>query len=157
MLKKQKAFTLIETVIVLLVTSIIVAASFTSIHSMNALNLDADARKIVSDLWLVREVAATSHTDYCIRFNRNSYTIYKNNCGGAGSDFFKQESLTSVVNAPPVPFNLMWYGPNSLPFRLGGTAYSPASLNNQLSIVLSLAGRSRTIQISELTGYVKLN
>lgn len=157
MLKKQKAFTLIETTVVLLVTGIIVAASFVSIPSTKSMSLDADARKIVSDLWLVREVAASSHTDYCIRFERNSYTIYKNSCNPVIGVFFKQESLTSTVSPPAVPFDLMWYGFNSLPFRLGGMAFSLASSNNQLSIVLSLNGRSRTIQIFELTGYVKLN
>jgi len=156
MLKRQKAVTLIEMTIVLLIMGIIVAAGSISIPSMNSMNLDADARKIVSDLWLVREVAATSHTDYCIRFNRNSYTIYKNNCGGLGSDFFKQESLTSTVNASTVPFDLMWYGFNSLPFRLGGMAFSPASFSNQLTMVLSLNGHFQTIQTYELTGYVKL-
>ena len=155
MLKKQKAVTLIEMTVVLLITGIIAAAGFVSAPSTRSMNLDADARKIVSDFWLVREVAATSRTDYCVRFNKNSYTISKNSCDAGMGVFFKQESLSSTIDAPAAPFDLMWYGLNSSPFRLAGMAYSSASSNNQLNMALSVTGRTVTIQVYEQTGYVK--
>lgn len=159
----MKAFTLIEMVVSVTIIAIIAVAAMISFSTLSARKLEADTRKIVSDLSLLRELAVSTRKDHCVMFNSTYYNIYADSCGAAGT-LIRRGSLEVSVANPSVPFELTFCSSNStycksaVPtnYILGGMAYSAQSTNNELNITLDEAGSIENVRIFEHTGYVKI-
>lgn len=140
--------TLVETVVVIAITVILAGVLLTSYANIITRNVEADARRIVSDLGWVRQLAVSTHTDYCIRFNANDYQIYTNTCG-VSANLMKRQNLDVPIINPGTPFDLTYSSPR-------GTASSSASVSNVLTITLTRDNRTKNVLVFENTGYVKM-
>jgi prepilin-type N-terminal cleavage/methylation domain-containing protein len=158
--RQKKAFTLVELMVSLTIIAIVTAMIIVSSGSMKgSVTADVEARKIVDDLVMFREMAVAKYKDYCIRFNSNDYVIYQNACVPAivHGDFLKQEKISATISSPAVPFEVIFFQFRPPPtYRLGGTAFSAVSVNNELMINLNYQGNSKIVRLFQDTGYVKV-
>ncbi|MFH1768623.1 MAG: hypothetical protein ABH858_05650 [Candidatus Omnitrophota bacterium] len=147
-------------VVVIVIIAVIIASFITAFATVNSTKLEAQARKIVSDLYLARELALANNIDYCINFdfnantNRYYYETYQGAC--LAGTLIGWDNLPPYVSfsVPAVPFTLTFYTFDD--FQMGGQASSPASINSQLAITLNQDSAYKTVRVFEDTGYVKI-
>lgn len=170
-----------EIMVVIAIVTLISAMAAISFSGIGPRKVEAEARKIVSDLYWVRSMAISRHQDYWIRFSSDAYEVFHTSIDPA--NFIKREELAvAIINpfclpspaclppappcippppacAPPPPlcsFDLVFYTFNDSPYRLGGTAYCAQSVDNELIITLSDGNRTQRVHIFEETGYAKI-
>jgi Tfp pilus assembly protein FimT len=145
MLYRPKAITLSELVTVVAIIGVITAVAMLSMAVLPSRRLRAEARRVVSDLNWAREMAAASHNNYCVRFQSRSYEIYRGSCGGTA---LTTDTLQVDITNPSPPFNIVFNGFNSA--DLGGVA------DNDYTITLTQAGRTRNVYVYQNTGYAEM-
>jgi len=78
-MKKMAGFTLVETVILMLIISILAVISFPALNqAMQHLRLRSASERLISDLRYARELALSRHGTYGIEFNttNNTYEVF---------------------------------------------------------------------------------
>jgi len=150
---KERAFSFIEMLIVIVIISIVSSVTLISYEQVFSRNVEFEAKKIVNDIVLSREIALAQRKDLCIRFNAGFYDIFENSCG---ANFLRRENIESTITAPSLPFDIIWNKVESFPLKMGGAATSTASVNGELLLTLIQRGKSKSIRIFEDTGYAKI-
>lgn len=151
---RRAAFTTVEIVTVITIITVISGLAVASFSAIGPKRLEADTRKIIGDLCWAREMAISQHRDYVAHFENNYYEIYHTSVDPA--NLLKRENLDVTINNPAYPFDLTFYRFNNSPYRLGGTAYSAASVDNELVVTLFDRGRTQDIHVFEETGFMKM-
>jgi Tfp pilus assembly protein FimT len=138
---------LIELTIVLAIVSVVVITSGISYSTLNAPQLNANARKVSSDISWARARAITTHQNHAIRFNaaNKTYAVYKTPTG---------------TTADIVPANLLKTSFVTMSMSLVLTdlwIYSPkGNMYGTTNVTLTQSGKTRNISISSKTGNVKI-
>jgi prepilin-type N-terminal cleavage/methylation domain-containing protein len=140
---RQRGFTLIELMVVVVVIAIMAALSAPLISSWLAVTPEAAARTLVSDLLYAQNLAITTRTPVCISFGPSSYTI-----SSAGS------TVTDPVTAQPYVVYIGSGGTGPL----AGVSINSLTLGNPINTVLAfdelgqpMAGGSTTTATTPLT------
>ncbi len=125
------------------IISILSAYIGVSFALMAPRNLESQARKLVSDLSLAREMSVAGHENIIVDFNLTSknYFLYRNAVAEANLIDRKALEVDSIT-VNPAPENIEFYYPK------GNT------LENK-QIVLNYKGKSKQITVFSDTGYVK--
>lgn len=153
MKNRLKAMTITELAIVIMIMVIIYSVVLPSWLQVFTRRVEGEARTIIADLSLVRQMALTYHRDYCVNFNDTIYTIYNDTGCGNATRQIKKVALTSYIVNPATPFNLTFYGyfNNSYVILSDGN-----STTDQINITLQHVNRTKSFSIYEATGYAKL-
>lgn len=146
----KKAITLIELIIGLVITAMILSVTVASFNSMTGRKLDVQARNLIGDLIWAREIAAAEHKNCTVVFNtaNNWYSFYNGTV--SVNNLIKNQSLSRGVNLDSVED---WGGNtiNQIVFL------SPkGSSDTSALIILNQTNRLRRINISEETGFIKM-
>jgi Tfp pilus assembly protein FimT len=146
----KKAITLIELIIGLVITTVIMSVTVASFNSMEGRKLDVQARNMVGNLIWAREIAAARHNNCTVVFNtgNNWYAFYN---GTVSTDnLVKNQSLSRGVDLDSVED---WNG-NTLSQII---FYSPkGNSDTSAVIILNQTNRLRRINISEETGFIRM-
>ena len=146
MFSKSKAITLAELVTVIAIAGIITGIAMLSMAVLPTRRLQGEARRIVTDLAWVREMASSTHSDYCVRFESSAYEVYRGTC--SSGTFLSRDSLQVSITSPSTPFNVNYSGFNSN--DLGGV------VDNDRTITLNQAGRTKDVYVYAQTGYAQM-
>lgn len=141
---RKKATSLIELIIIVAVIAIISAITLVSFSLFDKRRLEANALSLLSDLGWTREMAASSHQNYSISFDRANerYTI----TDGGGNQVKPTQRLEVDISVSPDTLTFQ--------YPLGTMALSPASDD---IIRLDYRGRRREITLYPQTGYLDLS
>jgi prepilin-type N-terminal cleavage/methylation domain-containing protein len=144
----DKGLTLIEMVIGLAITAVLAATTLVSFNVVDGRRLDAQARNLVSDLNWARELAASSHHDCIVDFDiaNENYSFYNGSI--AAANLVRQQRL-SVDLASVTDWNL-----NAITDFTFSAPQGDAS--SSVLITLNQTGRSRIINVSDQTGFVRM-
>lgn len=156
--KKQSArgkkfltgFTLVEVSIVVAILAVAGAAAVVSYSSIPSFNLEAEVRKVLSDIYWTRQRAVATNTGHTLRFDQagKKYSIYKSTTDFTSPNLLKEVILGISLNL--VQANLWVYSPKGNMYLNNGTvAISTIPfINNQ--------GKTKNIRVFAETGNVKL-
>lgn len=125
---------------VISIISVYVGVSFAL---MAPRNIESQARKLVSDLSLAREMSVAGHENIIVNFDltNKAYFLYRNTI--AEANFIDRKVLqVDSITVNPMPSTIEFYYPK------GNT------LENK-QVVLNYKNRSKQITVFSDTGYVK--
>jgi len=144
---KRDAITLMELLIVIAISAVIYATVLIGISSIDKKRLEVAVRNIVSDLILARQLAASQHNNYIIVFDTagEKYTVYR----GSVVSTNKTQEKTLDVDLVSVTD---WAGTPQTNLQF----YSHTGLTDNRLINVTFAGKSKLINVTALTGYVKM-
>lgn len=148
-IKKSLRFsgiTLIELITVIAIIASLATAGFISFTSSIGDRLDADARKLVSDLCWARQVAVSTHQNYIVDFDvvNERYTIYRGSIA-VTNQIKTQNLVVDLVSVAPVPAQITFSFPQGIP--------APQITKD---ITLSYQGRTKQVRVFGNTGYVRI-
>lgn len=144
---KKDAITLVELLIVITISMIIYATVLLSVSSIDKKRLETVVRTMVSDLMVTRQLAASQHENYIVVFNTTyeNYTVYHGSV--ASSNIIKQKTLdVDLVSVTD------WGAVSQTNLQFD----SHTGLSDNRLINLTFAGKSKLINVTALTGYVKI-
>jgi len=136
--KSLTGFTLMEIIVVVAIISILTGYTAISFSLISPRKIEAETRKLVSDLCWVRDMAVARHQDFRIDFDRvnRAYNISQD-----GNLISSKTLDVGMIFIDPTPTNIYFYSPK-------GTTESK-------QITLSYGGKSRQITVFSETGYIK--
>jgi len=136
-------FTLIELMVTITIIAVITAAGIVSFSSLVPRRLEAEARKIVSDLCWARDLAVARHQNYVVDFDTTNerYIIYRGSINPV-NEVKRQNLEVDLASVTPAPAQLQFNFPS-------GTTQSK-------QINLSYQGGTQGVIIFGETGYVKI-
>jgi Tfp pilus assembly protein FimT len=139
----REAFTTVEIVIVITIIAIISVLAVVSFSTISPKRLEAEARKIISDLCWVREMAVAGHQNYFVVFDtlNEQYEIYRGSINPNNQVKFENLEV-DLVSVTPAPAQLQFS------FPLGTT--------QSKQINLSYQGRAQQVRVFGETGYVRM-
>ncbi len=144
--------TLLELIVVIAVIMILTAAGMVSFSLIDTRRLKSQADTLISDIWWARQVVSATNHDYNIFFDKphNSYCLYDDS-------LYNFTSCTGVshlditrldVQIQSAPANIVVYAP------WGQLEANPVA---NTTIILSRGKKTKTLTISNATGYVTVN
>lgn len=151
---RDKGFTLIEILIVVIILAIAAAIAIPRMGSAGAMQMRAAADMIAADLEYAKSMATSRQADYTVIFNTSAESYQIEDASGVinhpvkvGSQFiinFSADSRLDEVDITNVNFN----STSQVQFdRLG-------SPDNAGTITLQAGGVSATITVEAVTGYI---
>lgn len=156
-----RGFTLMETVMVMVVMGVIAALIIPRVYVVYAIRLSSASQKILSDARYVQQVAMSRHTNTSLTFDPalNRYAAFEESPPGSGSwqnlaDPFSREWLTVDFGT-----DAQYRGIDieSVSFVSGSLIYDR---NGRVSaggdVAFSLAGETKTLHVEQETGYAKI-
>lgn len=148
---KKQGFTMIELIVVVAIISLLCAAGMFSVSTMFSQRLDAEAHKLLADLYWARERAVSRHLDYIVDIDAGSddYAIYEDRNGDGNMDADEQvKSQHLEVDITSSLQDLTFQPP------LGEVLLNPSNADE---IDLDYGTKkTRRLEINEETGYVGL-
>ena len=140
---KKQAFTLIELIVTVTIIAVIAAAGIVSFSTLVPRRLEAEARKIVSDLCWARDLAVARHQNYVVDFDTTNerYIIYRGSINPV-NEVKRQNLEVDLASVTPAPAQLQFNFPS-------GTTQSK-------QINLSYQGGTKGVIIFGETGYVRM-
>ena len=143
-------FTTLELVVVIVITSVLIAIAVPRIMDDSDARLSTGARMICSDIATVRNLAVATGATMEMTFIANSYSVRNVNTGGqvTGNGRFPVSSLSSDLK---VAINT----PGKIKFNSLGEPSSD-SLSVLTINLVSNPGRTKEIKIERETGYAKV-
>jgi len=141
-------FTLMEIIVVVAIISILTGYTAISFLLISPRKIEAETRKLVSDLCWVRDMAVARHQDFIVDVTNKTYTIYQNSI--APANLISQKTLdVDEVSISIDPPDIYFYSPK-------GTIHSQGTTQpEQITLDLSYRGNSRQITLFSETGYIK--
>lgn len=138
---RKKGLTLVELMVAVAVIVLIAVVSIVSFSILTPRRLEAEARKIVSDLCWARQMAVAKHQNYIVDFEavNERYFIYETSI--APGNLIKRQDLEVdlfSVDSNPVVFN------------------SPGGTTQDNRFELRYRGGQRGIIVFGETGYVRI-
>ncbi|MBI4211802.1 MAG: GspH/FimT family pseudopilin [Deltaproteobacteria bacterium] len=160
---KQRGFTLIEFITVLVITSILAYSAVTS-FDFQSTRLDLAAKKLEADIQYAKVLALTRGETYGIAFepNSNRYIVFVNSSATPIADP-KQPTQSLIVNYSTMAdfsgvtlVSASFGATSTLLFRAQGMPKdgNGTDLVSQGQVVLSAQGSSKTLNIAVGTGKV---
>jgi len=146
---QKKAATLIELIVAVAIILIIGGVVVVSMGLANRKQLEVDAKILVADIWLYRELAASSRNTYNFTFNTtdDSYQIYNGSI--TTGELIKTKNLgVDLVTVQDSGGNSQALLEIQRPYN--GNAPAQDRIMN-----LTQNGRTRIITVYENTGYAK--
>ena len=165
-------FTLIETIMVIVIIGILAAVAVPRFNAFYAIKLDGAMKKVRSDIRYLQQLAISRHADTRIVFNTggNSYTA--ENCNGSGAsctawspaiDPFTRGSLLTYFNSDPQYGGIdisaaSFRAEQTLRFDWQGIPYNNSGLPLISDGLLTLVyqGNSKSIYVTANTGRVRI-
>lgn len=164
-------FTIIEMVMVIVIVGILALLAIPRFSSFYSIKLTGAAKKLVSDIRYVQQLAISEHTNTKIVFNAvtNTYTAQKyNSTTGtwvAISDPFSRGNLTQNFNSDPqyggidifvttLSSSTLRYTWQGIPQE--GTDAAPVNLAVERSVTLTFRGNTIAVYITPQTGRVRM-
>jgi Tfp pilus assembly protein FimT len=146
----NKALSLVEMIISLAITAVLTGTVLVSLTLVEGRKLDTQARNLLSDLSWVRETAATQHYNYTVVFDTagDTYSIY--NSSVAPANLIKSKKL--MVNL----VSINDWNNNPIPLSRFTFFYPKGNTSDQVSITLEQNKRTRRLNISDETGFIKM-
>lgn len=128
-----RGFTLLETVIVLVVVGLLAAIAIPKAFNPGALTLKAQARQFASDLQRAQLLASTSGVAVQVEIKTTSYTV-KQGIGGMPAETVTLQNGATFVSGATTTLTFDTLGQpftdNVLAFQLADNATTPASSAN---------------------------
>ncbi len=165
-------FTLIETIMVIVIIGILAAVAVPRFNAFYALKLDGAMKKVRSDVRYIQQLAISRHTDTRIVFNAGGNSYQAHNCNGSGSsctswspaiDPFSRGNLLTNFNSDPqyggIDLTSASFGVGStLRFDWQGVPQNSAGTNlvTDGSVSFSYQGNSNTIYVTPNTGRIRV-
>lgn len=137
---RAKGFTLIELIAVIAIVAVMSGLSLASFSTLSGDRITANARKIVSDLCWVRQLAVTTHQNYVVDFTAANYAIYRGSV--SPSNQVKAQTLHAGITLSAAPSQL--------------TFSFPQGTTQNGNIGLSFQGKTKTVVTFANTGYAKI-
>ena len=157
---RASGFTLVEMIVVLILTGILAAAVYSRAPTKEALSADGRAHQLASDIRYVQTLSMTRGQRFCIVIGASSYTL---NTTDIVSDACQatQEPHPALLTQPiPACDSGACMAPSgfagTLQFDGRGTPYTaPGSpLGGDAVVTLALGGVTKTVTVSPVTGRV---
>ena len=144
----NKGLTLVEMVISLAIVVVLASTTLVSFKLVDGRKLDTQARNLVSDLIWGRELAASTHHNYLVDFDiaNETYSFY-NGTKSAANLVKKQKFTVDLARVTDDALNVITEFTFLAP--KGNTSISAL-------ITLNQTGRSRIINVSDETGFVRM-
>lgn len=168
-----RAFTLIETIMVIVIIGILTALAVPRFNAFYALKLDAAVKRIRSDIRYLQQLAISQHADTRIVFNAagNSYTAWSCNGSGASctawspaTDPFTRGSLLANFNSDPQYGGIDisaadFRSEQTLRFDWQGAPYNGSGqpLLTDGTLALAYQSNSKSIYVTANTGRVRVD
>jgi Tfp pilus assembly protein FimT len=145
--EKIEAFTFIELITSIVVIAAVVIGGTVSFSTLVPSRLDADVRKIVSDISWAKQKAITTHQHHALSFDtvNKQYSVYKSPTGTV-ADFTTLNFLKKTVvqaSLALIQQNLWIYSPKGDTYGTG-------------NITLTYQGKTKQVNVFSKTGYVEI-
>ena len=151
---KNRGFTLIEIVVVLVLISIIAAAVFTRSIGTNRINFVGQVDKIRNQIRYAQSRAMKENAIWGIKCFANQYWLFKDSSAnaialpGEKADKISLADLGVSMNAFSVYFDELGVPYKFYPFQ-------KVSNGNPLNITISISSESRILNVTPETGFIK--
>ena len=160
----RNGFTLIETIMVIVIIGIMAALSVPRFNAFYGIKLAGVAKKVVSDIRYVQQLAISRHESYNIIFSPgpvNTYLVRRVADSSLAADPFSLGDFSINFNSDPHYGGITITSTNfggTLQFDWQGIPRTAAgaALANDGSINLSYQGNSKTIIVTQNTGWVRI-
>lgn len=158
-MKNCRGVTLVETIVVITILAMSAAAAVVTYNSVPALKLEAEVRKIVSDIYWVRQRAIARNETYGLQFDpvTKQYVLYRSPTRKAADfipsnhvqegNFITDKLFTVTLNLATT--NLWVYAPRGDMCLMEGTTQRD-------TILFVNDGKTKNIKIFAETGNVKV-
>ena len=135
--KFLKGFTLVEVLVVVAIISILTGYTAFSFSLISPRHIDAQSRKLASDLCWVRDMAVAAHQNFTVDFDiaNRIYNISKDG---------------NVISSKTLDVDSISMDPQQVCFY-----YPKGTTQQSMQINLSYRGESKQITIFNDTGYIK--
>ena len=148
----RTGFTLIELMVVIAIIATLSALSMVSFSSLTGNRLTLDARAIAADLCWMRQMAVAKHRNQIVVFDTSSesYTLYDDldtDSTPDANEEIKRRTLSVGIDVSSVIPSLQFY----FVFPQGNTSSAGTT-----TITLNAQGKTRTVQVFNNTGYVRV-
>ena len=161
----QKGFTIIETIMVIVIIGIMAAVAIPRFNAFYGIKLGGVSKKVVSDIRYVQRLAVSRHQSYNLNFSTNPtnrYTVTVVAGGGYVKDPFSRQDFIVNFNTDPhyggIRIAAATFGGGILQFDWQGIPCNSAGLPlaTDNSLTLSYQGNSKTIVVTRDTGRVAI-
>ncbi len=159
-LKSQRAFTMIEITLVIVLSSIILASTYMlKFSSTKEVEFEAQFTQLLSDIRYAHELSMTGHINCGIFINNaGTYTIYEN--GNTADPAFNPADFTDfIINLPGGITIATTANGSKIEFDNFGTPSDGGGLlaADQFVVLTDSAGTTtRTVRVSPNTGLVRI-
>lgn len=157
---RKNGFTLIETVLVIIILSVVAVVLSTHLGGFYRIKVNGAAEKLASDIRFAQQLATTHQIIHGAAFTPTGYTIYENDAPAdpahnpqGGGDFivnYTTGELSGISVATTLPAGIVKFNPAGEALQSDGSPL-PAGSN---AVTLSYQGQSRTLTIIPATGRV---
>ena len=169
--RSLSGFTLIETIMVIVIIGILAAVAVPRFNAFYAIKLDGAMKKARSDIRYLQQLAISQHVDTRIVFNTGSNSYQAQNCNGSGSnctawspaiDPFTRGNLLTNFNSDPqyggIDISAASFQGETLRFDWQGIPYNNSGLPLISDGLLTLVyqGNSKSIYVTANTGRVRI-
>lgn len=163
---KNRAFTLVEMIMVMIIITILSVTAMISLNAMGTVRLDAAAKRMAADIRFARSLALSTSRWYGVSVGvdpSNNYTIYQTD--GVTDTPIKDPAalqkdlsinLSNVYNGVVIT-SVNIGGGSKVEFHPLGTPYTDkngAAISAPGTISLEYGGKSKTITITPNTGKI---
>ncbi|MDP8215720.1 MAG: prepilin-type N-terminal cleavage/methylation domain-containing protein [Candidatus Kaelpia imicola] len=164
-MRQNKAFTLIELIILITILGFVVLISVPNIDSYLDARIYSCAQKISSDIRYTQYLSIAEHESYGLEFNAaaNYYRVYEVDTGNPATDPYSRANMELDLDTTGEYKGVSISSVNidaSNELRFSSLGEPLDSSGNDLSavgtIALNYRGRSKTIMIYPVTGWVEV-
>jgi Tfp pilus assembly protein FimT len=156
----EKGFSLIETVLIVVILSIVAVTIWANLGGFSEMKLGAAAKKLTSEIRYANQLATTTQIIHGVSFIATGYTVYENDDPGdparnpqGGGDFtvtYTTGELEGITVTTTLPNDIVKFNPTGEALRDDG---SPLPVGSD-SVTLNYQGKARTLTIVPSTGKV---
>ncbi len=164
-MQQSKAFTLVELVILIVILGFLVLISIPNIDSYLDAKIYSCAQKINSDIRYTQYLSIAEHKSYGVEFNTstNYYRVYEVDTGTLAIDPYSRANMELDLDTTEEYRGVNISSVNidsSNEIRFSSLGEPLDSSSNELSasgtIVLNYSGKSKTITVYPVTGWIEV-